>query len=78
MTELHPVLVRWADAHAHEGSWVYLSEMEDTGEYIVASVGWLLTSDTGGKQDHVSICQSHGIADDAADHIIHILSLIHI
>lgn len=68
------VLVKWADAHAYEGgSWVYPSDIEDTGDYIVQTVGWLLTEDNGGFKNHVSVAQSWG-ADDAIDHIINIPS----
>lgn len=68
---LQPVLITWADAHAHEGSWVYINDIEDTGEYLVTSVGWLLPPGEGGFSNHASIAQSHG-PDNAIDHIIHI------
>lgn len=71
MSDRKMVLVRWADAHAHEDGWTYLHEIEDTGEYIVSSVGWRLSPGDGGKEDHISLAQSIG-TDDAADHIIHI------
>jgi len=71
-TDFQMVLVKWADAHAYEGgAWVYAQDIEDTGEYIVQSVGWLLTEDNGAFKNHMSIAQSWG-ADDAIDHIINI------
>ena len=65
------VLVKWADAHSPESGWTFLSHLEDTGEFIVETMGWLLTEDDGGKTDHITVAQSIG-PDDAADHIIHI------
>lgn len=66
------VIVYWADAHADgEGSWTPLAELTDNGEYIVESVGFLLTASDGGKAGHVSLAQSI-TPDDMADHIIHI------
>ena len=66
------VLVTWIDAHAYEGgSWVYPSDIEDTGDYIVKTIGWLMPSGDGGFANHASVAQSWG-ADDAVDHIINI------
>ena len=71
-TDFQMVLVKWADAHAYEGgAWVYAYDIEDTGEYIVQSLGWMLTEDNGAFKEHISIAQSWG-ADDAIDHIINI------
>ena len=68
----HQVVVHWADAHADgEGTWTPLAELADNGEYIVESVGFLLTAGDGGKTGHVSLAQSI-TTDDMADHIIHI------
>jgi hypothetical protein len=50
---------------------VYAQDIEDTGEYIVQSLGWMLTEDNGAFKEHISIAQSWG-ADDAIDHIINI------
>ena len=50
---------------------MYAQDIEDTGEYIVQSVGWLLTEDNGAFKNHLSVAQSWG-ADDAIDHIINI------
>lgn len=65
------VLVEWADAYAHEGSWIYISDLVDKGEYPVVSIGWLLETGDGGQTGHVTLAQSIG-HDDAADHIINI------
>jgi hypothetical protein len=71
-TDFQMVLVKWADAHAYEGgAWVYAQDIEDTGEYIVQSLGWMLTEDNGAFKEHISLAQSWG-ADDAIDHIINI------
>lgn len=65
------VLVSWADAHSPESGWTFVTHLEDTGEFIVETIGWLLTEDDGGKTGHITVAQSIG-PDDAADHIIHI------
>lgn len=67
------VEVIWADAHAQDGgSWVFLSDIRDRGEYLVSSIGFQLTKAEGAQSGHISIAQSLGIRDDAADSIIHI------
>lgn len=71
MARLTPVVVRWADAHAGLEHWTPIDELEDDGEYIVESVGWLLAPDDGGKADHVTLAQSL-TPDDQVDHVIHI------
>ncbi len=71
-TNFQPVLVTWIDAHAYEGgSWVYPHDIEDTGDYVVKTIGWLLPAGEGGFSNHASVAQSWG-ADDAIDHIINI------
>lgn len=71
MAGLTAVIVRWADAHAGTEHWTPLEELDDDGEYIVSSVGWLLPVDEGGKADHVTVVQSV-TADDHVDHVLHI------
>lgn len=54
------VLVKWADAHGEEPGWLELESIEDDGETIVHSVGFLVPPDEpGGKKDHVTLMQSH-------------------
>jgi hypothetical protein len=60
------VLVEWADAHTSEAGWQSLEDLEDDGECIVQTVGFLIpSSDSGAKADHVSLwqtlCQGEGI-----------------
>jgi len=71
MAGLTPVLVEWADAHAGPEHWAALDSMEDDGEYIVRSIGWLLPADEGGKHDHVTLAQSI-TPDHDVDHTLHI------
>lgn len=54
------VLVKWADACGEEPGWLSLDALEDTGEVIVQSVGFLIPKDEPGfKQDHVTLMQSY-------------------
>jgi uncharacterized protein YndB with AHSA1/START domain len=69
--KLDPVIVTWADAHSDSSGWTGVKEHIDEGEYIVQSVGWLLTESDGGKPGHVTICQSY-TPDEDVDHILHI------
>ena len=72
MTAKKPTLVyvEWADAHA-DSTWAHVDEINDDGEYLVRSVGWLLEPASGGKQGHLSLCQSLTV-DHFIDHVIHI------
>ena len=65
------VLVKWMDAHVPSGSWTHIDEAKDDGPYIVHTLGFLLTAETGGKKGHISIVQSWG-QDDYVDGILHI------
>lgn len=71
MAGLAIVRVDWADAHAGPEHWTALDEMEDDGEYIVSSVGYLLPTSDGGKDGHVTLVQSITPHDDV-DHTLHI------
>lgn len=68
------ILLVWADAHAGENeSWVAVEDVEDSGEYLVSSIGWVID---GAKEKHVTIAQSW-TQDDQVDHLLHIpLSMI--
>lgn len=59
-TDYTIVLVKWADACGEEPGWLSLDSLEDTGEVIVHSVGFLIPKDEPGfKKDHVSLMQSY-------------------
>ena len=45
------VLVIWHDAHAGSGSWEYLNDLEDDGDYVVKSVGYLIDAKKYGKKN---------------------------
>lgn len=65
------LLVVWADAHGDGDGWTSLEEIDDDGEYLVRSVGFLLSVEHGGKDGHVTLAQSL-TPDDMVDHLIHI------
>jgi len=49
-----------ADAQGEEPGWLSLEDLEDDGEVIVSTVGFLIPADeAGGKHDHVSVMQSY-------------------
>jgi len=73
-------LVTWRDAHADTSAgWTTLADgaANDDGDYIVWSVGWLLTMDDGthAKHGHVSVAQSLG---DVGSECQSIDSVLHI
>jgi hypothetical protein len=52
-------LVYWADACGGDAGWLTLEDVEDDGEVLVQSTGFLVpTEDPGGKQNHVTLLQS--------------------
>lgn len=66
-TEFEPaaypiVLVYWADACGGDAGWLDLEEVEDDGETIVQSTGFLVPAgDPGSKEKHITLLQSfHG------------------
>lgn len=61
MTNDYPiVLVEWADACGGDAGWLALDAVEDDGETIVKSVGFLVPVGEGGaKQGHVTLLQSY-------------------
>ena len=63
--------VIWADAHSNSAGWTGRRDIDDEEEYLVHSVGWLLTEEDGGKPNHVTICQSH-TTDEDVDHVLFI------
>jgi hypothetical protein len=65
-----PVLVIWHDAHAGSGTWEHLRDLEDDGNYVVRSVGFLIDKKHG-KKKHVSITQSLSEVE-CVDSVLHI------
>jgi hypothetical protein len=63
------VLVTWHDAHSGSESWVNIKDL-DLDPAVVQTVGFLLSTSDGGKQDHVTIYQSRN--EDNIDHVLHI------
>lgn len=66
------VVVVWADAHQATDSWTHVSELEDDGERIIETIGFLLPVDEGGKENHVTVIQSFDVAQDMVDNVLHI------
>lgn len=59
-TEYPIVLVEWADACGGDAGWLTLEAVEDDGETLVASVGFLVpVGDPGSKKDHVTLLQTY-------------------
>jgi hypothetical protein len=71
-TALEAYQVVWADAHSDSSGWTSKRDViHEEGEYLVHTIGWLLTEGEGGKENHVSLCQSY-TPDEDVDHILHI------
>jgi len=64
-TELPPqkypvALVYWADACGGDAGWLDLESVEDDGETLVQSTGFLVpTGDAGAKEEHITLLQSY-------------------
>lgn len=69
--ELTPVMVVWHDAHVGTDGWEDYSSLEDDGPCVVNSCGFLLPTDKGGKENHISM-----VATWSADGMVH--SVFHI
>ncbi len=66
------VLVEWADAHQATDSWTSIEDLDDDGERMIHTVGFLLPVDEGGKDAHVTIAQSLDLAQEMVDNVLHI------
>lgn len=53
------VLITWADAHCGDPGWIDLAEVEDDGECLITTVGYLIPAGEGGKNGHVTIYQTY-------------------
>jgi len=53
------VLVTWADAHCGDQGWLELEHIEDDGEMLVSTVGYLIPAGEGGKEGHLTILQTY-------------------
>lgn len=52
-------LIYWADACGGDAGWLTLDEVEDDGEVLVQSVGFLVpVGDPGSKENHITLLQS--------------------
>jgi len=70
-TEYPIALIVWADATGEEPGWLTLDSLEDEGETLVHTVGFLVPADEpGGKKDHVTIVQSYHDGD-----VIHVFRI---
>jgi len=66
------VLVEWADAHQVTDSWTSIADLSDEGERIIHTVGFLLPLDNGGKNGHITICQSFDEQEQMVDNVMHV------
>ena len=66
------VLVEWADAHQATDSWTYVDDLDDEGDRIIQTIGFLLPVDEGGKENHVTLFQSFDEEQDMVDNVLHI------
>lgn len=66
------VIVEWADAHQATDSWTAIEDLDDEGERVIHTVGFLLPVDEGGKDQHVTIFQSLDEEQEMVDNVLHI------
>lgn len=61
MKNEHPiVLIEWADACGGDAGWLALESVEDDGETLVKSVGFLIPAgDPGSKHGHITLLQTY-------------------
>lgn len=69
--KLVPVLVEWHDAHVGVDFWEDRENLEDDGPCVVHSCGLLLTTENGGKENHVSLVATWS-DDDMVHSVFHI------
>jgi hypothetical protein len=69
--KLQMTMVTWADAHSDSSGWTGKRDLDEEGEYLVHSVGWLITEEEGGKPGHVTLCQSY-TPDEDVDHVLYV------
>lgn len=68
---LVPVLVEWHDAHVGIDGWEDLDNIEDDGPCVCYSTGFLLSTENGGKENHVSLVATWSV-DDMVHSVFHI------
>jgi len=66
------VIVEWADAHQGSDGWTSIDDLDADGHRIIHSVGFLLSLDDGGKEDHVTLFQSFDGEQQMVDNVLHI------
>ena len=69
-TEYPLVLVTWADAHCGDPGWLQLDAVEDDGECLITTCGYLVPPGEGGKDKHVTLYQTY--TDGEGIHPFHI------
>jgi hypothetical protein len=53
------VRIIWADAHCGDPGWIELDNVEDDGEMLVTTVGFLVPPGEGGKEAHITLYQTY-------------------
>lgn len=66
------VIVEWADAHQATESWTAIEDLEDYGDRMIFTVGYLLPVDDGGKEGHVTVFQSFDPQENMVDNVLHV------
>ena len=66
------VIVEWADAHQSTMHWTSITELDNSGERMIRTVGFLLTVEDGGKEEHITIAQSWDNEEELVDNVLHI------
>lgn len=66
-----PVMVTWHDAHVGVDGWEDLQNLEDDGPCVCCTIGFLLTTEQGGKENHVSLVATWS-RDDMVHSVFHI------
>lgn len=69
--ELVPIIVEWHDAHVGIDGWAERADVEDDGPCVVHSSGFLLPTNMGGKENHVSLVATWS-NDDMVHSVFHI------
>jgi hypothetical protein len=69
--DLVPVLIEWHDAHVGVDGWAERCDLDDNAPCIVHSCGFLLPTDMGGKENHVSLVATWS-DDDMVHSVFHI------
>lgn len=66
------VIVEWVDAHQGTESWTSIHDLADEGDRLILTVGFVLPTDEGGKENHITVFQSFDEEQEMVDNVLHI------